>query len=308
MKSKRIHIIPATTLFGILVWASVNLSYQYQTTITAPVVVEGLPRGKAIRTPLPKSVQLRFSGEGWKLAALLLGPEQKCVLDVNTLTSYQKAITLTDVSERLAIPSGVQPLGMKPESLYVALDGYAQKQVPVVFDAYVSYREGYGQVGTTAILPESVSIAGAQTVLKTIGSWPTTRRTLENVRSRIDITIPLTDTIPYWVTVTPGVVGVTIDVQPFAEKLVASIPVDARAVPPDCEVILIPPKIDLVVRGGIDQLSNLKLNDFNASVDYTTLLADSSGFTDPQISAPPGIQIVSRRPDRLRYVVRKQHL
>lgn len=306
VKNKRIHIILATTLSGILVWASVNLSSQYQTTITAPVVVESLPRGKAVRTPLPKSVQLRFSGEGWKLAALLLGPEQRCVLDLNSVTSYQKAITLTDVSERLTFPSGVLPLGMKPESLYVALDWNAQKQVPVVFDGSLSYREGYGQVGTSTILPESVTIAGARTVLQTIESWPTMRRTLENVRSRIDIMIPLSDTIPYWVTVTPGVVRVTLDVQPFAEKLVASIPVEAHSVPRNCEVILIPQKIDLVVRGGIDQLSNLKLTDFHASVDYATILTDSSGLMDPQITAPTGIQIVSRKPDRLQYVVRKQ--
>jgi hypothetical protein len=195
---------------------------------------------------------------------------------------------------------------MRPDSLYVALDGLMQKEVPVAFDGIVTFREGYGQVGSIGMSPDSVLLGGAQSVLRSITSWPTSRRALDNVKSRIDMLIPLSDSTPYWVTLTPNVVRVTIDVQPFAEKVQKSIPVEAHDVPPDCEVIFIPPKIDLVVRGGIDQLSGLKGSDFHASVEYVSLLADTSGFMDPQISAPPGIQIVSRKPDRLQFVVRKQ--
>jgi hypothetical protein len=36
------------------------------------------------------------------------------------------------------------------------------------------------------------------------------------------------------------------------------------------------------------------------------ILADTTGIIDPEITAPAGIQVVSRRPEHLQYVVRRR--
>jgi hypothetical protein len=81
--------------------------------------------------------------------------------------------------------------------------------------------------------------------------------------------------------------------------------VEARLVPSNREVILIPPRIELVVRAGIKQLSNLSTNDFHVTADYSVILTDTTGTVEPQIAAPPGVQVVRRRPERLTYIIRK---
>ena len=101
-------------------------------------------------------------------------------------------------------------------------------------------------------------------------------------------------------------IRVQFNVQPFAEKPFSGLPVEVLDVPANRELILIPPKIDIVVRGGIEQLSGLSLRDFTASVEFGTVVNDTSGFIDPQIGPPSGIQVMSKRPDRLQYIVRKR--
>lgn len=306
MKKRRIHIVLGATLFAALLWIIVNMREQYQTTIAVPLVVDNIPPGSAIQTPVPRYLYLRCTSDGWQLASLAMGGERRCVLDVGSLPAVQQVLTLKDVVERITLPLGIQTISMRPESVYVSLDRFAQKNVPVVLDCHLSFKEGYGLIGSPSVTPETVQVVGAETVLKRIGFWRTTRTVFDNLKAPVEEDIALADTSSYVLNFHPGRVRVQINVQPFAEKPFSGLPVEILSVPGNREVILIPPKIDIVVRGGIDQLSALSLRDFQASVDYALVIKDTSGFIDPQIVPPAGVQIVNRRPERLQYIVRKR--
>lgn len=304
MKKQRTHIILGSTLFGILLWLSINMTYDYQTTVTAPLIVKNLPRGMAINTPMPRTLQLKLRGNGWRLASQLTGHELECVLDLASLAPKQRVIILADVAERINLPIGVQAVDMKPESLFVSLERYAEKRVPVVIEPHISFRDGYGQVGSVVIKPESVTIGGAESVLRDISAWGSGRGAFTTLRASVDSDIDIIDTSMQTLTVSPTTVHFTINVQPLAEKIFSGLPVEVRGEQPNREVILIPPKIEIVVRGGIEQLSALTRNDFRATVDYNTILADTTGYTDVEVIPPSGVQVVARRPDRLQYIVR----
>jgi len=306
MNRRRAHIILATTLFAILLWVSVNMSYQYQTTVQVQLVVANVPPGMAIRTPIPRSLQLRFRGDGWQLAGVLLGSDPVVVLDVHALRPTQRTFTLTDVTEQLQLPLGLQPVGMKPESLFVHLDPFAEKKVPVLLDATVSFREGFGQVGATAVIPESVTASGARTVVERLRSWRTVHTKLEDVKSSVDMNVRLAIADDYLLSVWPEEVTVRIRVEPFAEKRFQGLAVEVLSVPPNREVILIPPRIEIVVRGGIEQLAGLTVGDFRATADYYSILSDTTGMVETEITSPSGVQIVNRKPERLQYIIRKR--
>lgn len=304
MKKQRTHIILGSTLFGILLWLSINMTYDYQTTVTAPLIVKNLPQGMAINTPMPRTLQLKLRGNGWRLASQLTGHELECVLDLASLAPKQRVIILADVAERINLPIGVQAVDMKPESLFVSLERYAEKRVPVVIEPHISFRDGYGQVGSVVIKPESVTIGGAESVLRDISAWGSGRGAFTTLRASVDSDIDIIDTSTQTLTVSPTTVHFTINVQPLAEKIFSGLPVEVRGEQPNREVILIPPKIEIIVRGGIEQLSALTRNDFRATVDYNTILADTTGYTDVEVIPPSGVQVVARRPDRLQYIVR----
>lgn len=306
MKENRIHIIVATTLFALLVWFSVSMSYQYQTTVSAPIEVQDLPAGKAIKSKLPKHVQLKFRGDGWRLAALLFGTKLKFAIDLTALPSGQKVITLNDLSERISLPIGVQATDMKPESVYVSLDTYFEKKVPLIPNYTISFREGYAQVGPVVLIPDSVSVGGAESIVRNIGSWALPHHEIDDLRNSVNTTFPLVDTTAYQLSFRPQEVIVRINVQQFAEKVFSGIPVEVTDLPFNREVLLSPPKIEIVVRGGIEQLSDLTSEDFHAVIDYTSILQNKSGTLSPSVESPAGVHIVSKRPDALQYIIRKR--
>jgi YbbR domain-containing protein len=306
MKNRQIHIIVATTLLAIGVWVSVGMSYQYQTSVNTPLVIENVPRGMAIKSPVPPSLQLRLRGDGWRLARLLMGSDLRVSLDVGSTLGAQRVVTLNDVAERLDIPPGIQLVDMKPESLYLSLDTYAEKKIPVVSDESVTFKDGYGQIGSVTITPESVTIGGAVTVLEQVHSWRIATGNLDNLRSPVDLMVPLASPVPYLVTLYPPKVRITIDVQPLAEKTFSGVTVEVSGSPAAREIIVIPPKIDIVVRGGIDVLSTMQLGDCRARVAYSAVASDTTGYLEPQVSLPPGIQLVRKTPDRVKYVLRKK--
>lgn len=304
MVNNRIHIIVATTLSALLLWVSVNLSYDYHIGIAIPIVVENLPQGKAFANPLPKTLQIRFRGTGWRCAALLLGRTPRLIVDIASIPQNKRGLVLADVVERVALPPGIIVTDMKPDSLLVGLDTYTEKRIPVVFKGDVEFRGGYGRVGDVVVIPDSVTIGGAAGLLSGVAVWPTARLSFTDVRSSIDTRIPLADYASQYFTLSPSSVRMKMDVQQLAEKTLVGLPVDTYGVPANREVILIPPKITLIVRGGVQQLATLDIDSFRASLDYAKLNADSSGYSTPRIDLPKDVQVVGMKPERMQFIIR----
>ena len=303
MEKKRLPIIVATTLFAILLWVSVNMSYEYQIVVHVPLVIENLPPDKAIATPFPKTVQLKLRGNGWRSAALMLGAEPQCIIDVSSLSS-RHSLGLNDIVDRITIPLGIQPVDMKPDSLRFDFDNYTEKRVPVLLNVVTLFRPGYGQVGETTVVPDRITLGGAASLLATIEGWPTARTTLTDVRSPLDAEVPLADSASHYLKLFPQKVRVRMNVQQFAEKTIVGLTVETNDVPQNKEVILIPPKVDVIVRGGVDQLATLGNEDFGASINYEEIIDDSTGYAEPLVTLPKGVQLVAKRPDRMQFIIR----
>lgn len=306
MKERNIQIVAAAALFGILVWLSVAMREEYHVSVAAPLSIEDVPSDWAIRTPVPSAVQLRFRGDGWRLAGLLLGPEIRLAFSYANFRTGKGAITTGDIADKIGLRAGIQLVSVKPDSIHVAIDPFSEKTVPVVPDYTISFRNGYDQVGSVVMLPESVTIGGATTILEHIESWPTTQASFEDVRVPVDARVELESTTSYDLTFSTPTVRMRIDVQPIAEKVFSGLPVDVVSVPNTHEVILIPPRVELVVRGGIEQLSQLTLSQFRVWVDYETIQAETTRTIETLVLAPEGTQIVLKRPERLEFIVRKK--
>jgi hypothetical protein len=306
MKKRRLHIIITTTLIGIFLWLSATLRDQYQITVTAPLVIEDIPEGVAIRTPVPRTVQLKFRGNGWRLAGLLMGPDMEVHIPFGALPQGNRTITINEITERISYSPSVELVSMNPDTITVRLDRLTTRRVPVIPDLDVTFKEGYGQVGTVLVSPESVTVNGAETILRDITSWKTTRASFEELKTPVEQEVALARSDNLMLSCTPPAVRVRINVQLFAEKVFSGLPVEIAGLPANRDVIFIPPKIEIVVRGGIRQLASLLPVDFQLGISYDRVVADTTGTVEPEVVAPSGVQVVSRRPERVQYVVRKR--
>jgi hypothetical protein len=306
MGNKRYHIILASILFAIITWLWVNMRRDYVVVQHLPIVVENLRAGKALRHPLPRYVTVRFSGSGWLLAGLYLAPGLSYFIDASTLTSTPFIITSKDLLEHVKLPFAVQAVDIKPDTLVLALDDYVEKRVPVIPNLVLDFHAGYGQVGPVEISPESVSIGGARETIDQLTRWSTMYEKFADLKSPVDAFVPLEDPADYSLTIPQEPVRVQVNVQPFAEKIFSGIPLAATMTPSNREVIFIPPRMDVVVRGGIDQLAKLTAQDFSATISYESLLQDSLEYIRPLLTSPPEVTVLRRTPDRFQYIVRKR--
>lgn len=305
MKRRNLHIIFAAVVFGTIVWLSVSMRDQYQVNILVPLTLESIPEGYAVRTPVPQNLQVRLRGDGWRLATLLLGPDLRLLMPYSALVPGKHIVLVNEVADRLALRPGIDVVDITPDTLAIELDHFTRTRVPVAVDCSLSFGDMYGEVGPMIVVPDSVLLSGAESVLKSIDSWKTEHQSFSNLHAPLDADIPLTLSTPYLLSVSPSAVRIHVNVEQFAEKEFTGLPVGILAVPKDREVMLVPPRIDVVVRAGMRQLSSLSESDFHVIATYTTILADTTGTVEPQITAPAGVQILSLRPDRLTYIIRK---
>jgi hypothetical protein len=306
MKQKRYHIVVASIVFAILMWVSVNMGYEYTVTRRIPVVIENLKEGKALRFPVPKYVTVRFKGLGWYLAGLYFLPDVKYFIDVSSLTSDQFVIVGHDLQDHVKLPVAVQAVDVKPDTMHLALDDYAERRVPIAPHLLLNYREGYGQVGPLHVQPESVLVGGAREIVDHAVQWPTVFQRFDNLTAPVNAEIALEEAADFSIEPLQSSARVIVGVQPFAEKTLAGIPIRASAVPGNREIIFMPPKMDVTVRGGVEQLARLSPADFQAMVDYQALLQDSTGVITPLLSVPPEVRVLNRRPEHVEFYIRKR--
>jgi hypothetical protein len=306
MENKRYHIVIAAILFAILTWVSANMRYDYTIVRMIPVILENEREGQTLKFPVPKNMTVRFHGNGWMLAALWFTPDMKYYIDVSSLSSAPYIVTAEDVLEHIKLPVSVQVLDVNPDTLVLALDEYREKRVPIAPRVLLAFHEGYGQVGPMSIAPESVVIGGTPQAIAPVTEWPTAYRKLEELRAPVDINLPLEQPETYAIRLVQPVTRLAVNVQPFAEKSYTGIPVTVVAAPPNKEVIFIPPRIDVIARGGIDQLAKLTAESFQATVDFQSLIGDSANTIIPALQGPSSVKIVSRKPERFQYIIRSR--
>jgi YbbR domain-containing protein len=306
VKNKRYHIILASFVFALLTWVSINLRDEYTVVRHLPVVVENLREEKALKYPIPKNVSVRFRGNGWLLAALYLSPDVKYFIDASSLGPGDFVVTARELMDHVKLPVPLQVLDVKPDSLVLALGEYREKRVIVVPHFALNFRDGYGKVGDMRMNPDSVTVGGSYNIIESISGWPTMYRKFENVRTPIDVEVPLEDPQNYSVDVLQQSVRLRVNVESFAEKTFSDISVTASGTPLNQEIIFVPSKMDVIVRGGIDQLAKISVAEFRATVSYQSILQDTTGSVIPVLTAPEDVKVVSRKPERFRYIIRKK--
>ncbi|MDI6804277.1 MAG: hypothetical protein QME58_10605 [Bacteroidota bacterium] len=306
MRSKHWHIILTTILFATLLWASVSMTYEYTTSVSLPVQLKNLPVQSALKKTLPKSVTMKLKGTGWHLLKYTITSEKKFLIDASYF--LKSSIIHTDhfISDYFLLPPELTLMDSSPDSIALEIDISSEKKVKVITDVDVEFSDGYGPIGVASILPDSVLIRGAKSILDTLNGWNTEKKKFVEISKPLNTTLKLTEPLLYILSLGQSEINYSINVQPFAEKTFPGINIEIRLLPPNREVILIPPKLDVIIRGSIDMLSDFSSENLKAYIDYQYLSADSTGYVQPEISIPDGLKIVRKQPDQFQYIIRKR--
>jgi YbbR domain-containing protein len=304
-KQNRTPVIIASAVFAVVLWVTVNMGFEYTSTVYVPVQVQNIPTDVALSKPLPETMRLRLRGEGWKLFGMYVAGETRYTIDLRNNRDDVQLRTLHELDERLRLPGGIEVLEVSPPLVNISLESRTSTKIPIVVDLDVGFREGFNIIGPVTTVPESITVGGAQSVIAGFDHWKTKPLHLRDIRNPVKMNIELSDTLSGLVYLDQRYAMVSFDVQPTAEKSLNGIRLDVVGVPSNREVVLIPPRIDIVIRGGINQLATITPENFTATVQYRTILTDTSGSIVPVIEGPEEVRIVIRDPERFQYIIRR---
>jgi YbbR domain-containing protein len=305
MKERKFPIMFFSLIFAFLIWASVNLGNQFQISIDVPVKIEHLRVDQAIAIPIPKSVQCTVQGTGWQLLNTLFSPSLRYTIDFNQLSKKDTLFTYKELNERTNLSSSIRIIDTFPETVLVRLDLKTTKTVPILPVVNASFRDGFGLVGRVKTNPDSIVLTGARSLLNTISVWKTNSITLNDINAPVKTNIELEDTLKFEIFKSHSTASVVFDVQPIAEKIISDISIEIVQVPENRKIVLIPPKVSIIVRSGVNNITPLSEKDFTAFIDYKSILLDTSGMITPSIVGPDDVKIVQLNPNKIQYVMRK---
>ncbi|MCL4539623.1 MAG: hypothetical protein M1378_08520 [Bacteroidetes bacterium] len=302
---KKTHVIIASLILSILVWLSVSMNNEYSVAIRVPFRVSDLPENTAVSSPIPKSVLVRVRGTGWQLASAYLSTTSSINVDLSNFNKRRIVITSRDLGYSLDFGSSANVISFTPDTVVMTLDKIATRKVPVIPDIDVEPRSGFMIVGNPVVSPDSVTVTGASNLVRDLDGWYTQRRRFRRVMKAIDATMPLSDTLAGLITLETRNVDVSVNVQQIAEDTYKDVPVRILNNTDSINILLLPPTVDVTLRGGLTTISETPADSVKVTVDYNDLIHSSSSHIGPEVHVPPTLQVISMTPDSIEFVIRK---
>jgi hypothetical protein len=300
--NKKLNIFIASVIFSIILWGSISLSDEYYTNIKVKLSLNNFPQGYTTGSDIPENVQLRVKGEGWKLVSLNVGPETEFRISVGGDSGRQQINLYNYLEGNRWLLSNVDIINLYPDSLNFFVERVITKKLPVVSGLNLEFKPGYDLASDIELKPDTVVVSGPLSYLKNKGEIKTDNKPLGLLDSKTTTEVSLEKINGF--SYSTNLIDVTLDVQRIVDKQFENIPVEVIDVPHGREVVLLPNKVNINLRGGIDLLGKLKPEEFRAYLKYYTLVQDTTGSVVPEIVLPKNISLQFTKPDRLRYVIR----
>lgn len=302
---RNIIIITISFIFALALWLYISLSDNYIVNLSIPVNLK-LSQKQALASEIPNTIDVTLRGKGWDLLTVILGHKPVYNLDLSNYKKNVKISPITDLKSIIGIPEQITILNIYPDTLDIVFDNITEKYLKVKNNLNVIPKEGYVIVGNPKIEPDSVKVYGASSVIMKLKSIPTVALTVENVSQKFSKVVSLKDTLTNLIQIEPKTVTISHNIELLAEKKLEGIDVVVKNLPLNKEVVIIPPKIDLIFRGGVNHLSRLRESDVSVSIDFNVLEKDSTGFITPDIKIPIDFDLIKYEPNQFQYIIKSK--
>ncbi|HRE56511.1 MAG TPA: hypothetical protein PLW09_01720 [Candidatus Kapabacteria bacterium] len=289
---------------SISLWIYVNMK-AVTTQIVKYSMVVSAQNGKAIASDYPSTIDIKIRTTGWHFFNLeYIGASRICNVRSESgkatpdgIVYFTKNEILQSLVPNLSLDKVVD---VTPEAFSVQLSSLMTKKVPIRPIVQLSFKDNYGLVMPMTIVPDSVELSGSAAALQRINEWKTLPVNLSQIYSNFSLIAQSSDTLKPLVECLTKEIQISGTVDEIVEIEIENIPIIIRnATDKRMEHRIMPLFVSAIVRGGVKNLSRLQVNDIVASVDYSTILNDSTGYIKPIISTPYYIEVISTTPKYL---------
>lgn len=289
--------IAVCVLLSVVLWLSLTLQEQRMVSVEFPVEVAHVPADRALAERPPSSVTVELQGIGLDLLGLVFGPP---TIEVEADQGR------VDVRDAVSLPrtSNARVESVTPRVFELVTEPRVERRVPVRPRFNIRPAPAYELIDRPTLDPDSVTLAGAESVVGEIRAWATDSLVLNDVKDTIRTRVSLRDSLPGLVDRATEKVAVVVRAGKFAEET-REAKVQVTGVPAGQNLVTLQPStIRIRYRVLFDQLfASRRSSEFFATVSYDQIRSDTTGYVEPQIHVPNDLVIRDPEPipQRLRY-------
>lgn len=297
-------IIFLSIIFSVILWVSISLSNDYSATLDLPIKFFNVPEGYTTASSSPSKVKIKVKGKGWNILSTLLTARNDYLIDASKESDRNGKYDLKTYStENTWLTSKLQVLEVSPDTISFYLEKVVSAKLKIVPDLQIEFKPGYGLASEIVIMPESTIVSGSSHLIKNFQEVTTNLISLKDLSEKSEQVVELKN-IP-GLTYDVNSATVVLDVQRIIEHSFDDVSVKVVDTPKDRDVVLLPNKISVLLRGGINVLGKLDKEKIIAVVPYRDVVLDTIGLVKPNVNIPAFTELVSVKPERINYIIKK---
>jgi hypothetical protein len=259
----------------------------YVRVVELPVEIRNLPVDDALAELPPPEVRVEVRGPGWQLLGSFGSFGFGSSLPVIPIDASQSTVNLEAAVQSLALSNNVTIQGVSPTQISLQKEDRIMVKVPVRLNASIEPPPTHALVTPPMVIPDSVAVSGARSVVGDLVYWPTEPYEALDLRDSIVVQLPLADTLSGLVTRSQDSVTLIARAKEFTQGT-REMRVIVQGLPNYEELVrLEPPTIRVRYRVPVDQHDAVETApDFYAEVSYEEILNDTSGAITPRVNLP----------------------
>ncbi|MBK7868025.1 MAG: hypothetical protein IPJ75_14200 [Ignavibacteriales bacterium] len=284
-------------------WIFITLSGDFYLTSKIPVVYSNLPPDLIVDHSLPREIEVKLKGQGWKFISFYFDSDKRFTIPISkdSINSGVYLANLLDENSWLSAEFGI--IDIQPPYLSIKTEKVEISQRNVVPELALQFEQGFGLADKIKITPSSVRVRGSAKLVSEIRQIKTVRTTFKGLKEKMIIEVNLEGI--KGVEIYPQKVTLEIDVQKIADREIEGVKITVLDKPEGKEVVLVPDEVTVVIRGGIERIGLIKPEEVKALLNYNEMIRDSSGTTIPNIILPDNVSFVDVKPARIRYIIKQ---
>lgn len=291
--------ISAAILVSSLLWFTFTMRDTQTTILQMPTEIVNMPEEQSLSQLPPDNVRVQVVGDGWSILRLRLRP-----LTIPINAGDDEVNVLSTIPE---LPKNVDIQSVSPNRFSLWKEERVTRKVPITNRVEIDTPPTHDLVDLAMLIPDSVEISGAVSIVGEIQSWPTERLVFEDVRDTLETRVPLSDSLAGLVQKNVDAVNLRAFSEQFTEG-VREIDVTVQGQPSSQTLVSLEPSaIRVRYRVLFSQYQEaLDAMDFFATVSYEEIRQDTSGRIRPNLNFPDGIELrdVEMIPSTLGYYER----